>query len=471
MPVTTLCPKCVQAVSVPENLDPAAEVRCPRCEAQYTLSEALAAEAPRLIVLSVPATAAGDGELSDIISDAESGEGTLALADQDATVAEMPDWNLTSVGDSDAADQPTLQHEDGEAETSDGAEEGAEDISWETSADEGEEEPAGLFAASADTAVGTTVAASKTAKRTKRRGPGLATQVGGIVVFGFVGIVMGYLILKWMKAPAADEIDRAIASVVPWWGSKSSSTTNGDSNDGGGIVEIGSALGDPASKSAKPPIEPVKIDAPKEVVTQPAPPPVPPVEAPPAEIPFSGPLMAQQVTAAELESALSAASKKVGKQPKELAADEFIALCDLGHGVAVVEETADSSGGELRRSAALLLRQASPSARRGVIGIYTHKWLFDSRRNRPGVWMVGEVEKIQTLKTPKGNLVETVLAVRGKEQTAHISVLTIDRPDYQIGETAGVLGTIVNDPTKRLTWYTGDRPIVVLGGVAISLPQ
>jgi LSD1 subclass zinc finger protein len=43
------CPKCRKMVSIPAGVDPADRVRCPLCNAEYALSEALALAPPELI--------------------------------------------------------------------------------------------------------------------------------------------------------------------------------------------------------------------------------------------------------------------------------------------------------------------------------------------------------------------------------------------------------------------------------------
>jgi hypothetical protein len=52
------CPRCQKQVSVPTGVDATALVRCPICDAEYALSEALAWAPPALIPL---ASAAADG--------------------------------------------------------------------------------------------------------------------------------------------------------------------------------------------------------------------------------------------------------------------------------------------------------------------------------------------------------------------------------------------------------------------------
>ena len=54
MPAISTCPKCQRQVSIPAGVDSAAAVRCPLCNAEYPLSEALVLAPPELIpVVSV----------------------------------------------------------------------------------------------------------------------------------------------------------------------------------------------------------------------------------------------------------------------------------------------------------------------------------------------------------------------------------------------------------------------------------
>lgn len=49
MSTISSCPRCQRQVSIPAGVDSQAEVRCPLCDAEYPLSEALALTPPELI--------------------------------------------------------------------------------------------------------------------------------------------------------------------------------------------------------------------------------------------------------------------------------------------------------------------------------------------------------------------------------------------------------------------------------------
>ena len=52
MSFTSNCPKCQQPITIPDSVGPAALVRCPLCDEQYPLGEALALAPPALIVVA-----------------------------------------------------------------------------------------------------------------------------------------------------------------------------------------------------------------------------------------------------------------------------------------------------------------------------------------------------------------------------------------------------------------------------------
>lgn len=467
MAATTLCPRCSQAVSIPDVAELATEVRCPLCQAEYFLSEALPADAPALIVLGVPAIAMPD---FDDLHSGQSAPSEAAATEDGTGEASALDFSYVEADGSAVTSPSTLE----ESEATAAGSPSDSEASWNSHSEEESQPAEHSFSGAADDSVGTTVASSSTMPRKKRRGPGMVGRFVGIVVSGLVGIALAYLLIRWIKPSAAAEIDQNIAVYLPWWGSVVSSSVPSQQP---GIVppeKVGQNHGQlPAVKAPQP-----KMAVSEQQPEKPAPivpPPSPKPEEPPApaEIPFSGPVTAQKnVTPAELGAALSVAKEAVAKKPSEVSPEEFKALCDVGHAVVLVENPSGPQAGELRRTATGLLRSATAPSRREKLGYYAHVWLFDNRRppDRPGVWLVGRVEKIGTLKTARGNLVETRIAVRGSKETASISVLSVERPDYHVGDTAGILGTIVTEPSTHLPWYTGSEPRVVLSGVAVGLP-
>jgi hypothetical protein len=200
---------------------------------------------------------------------------------------------------------------------------------------------------------------------------------------------------------------------------------------------------------------------------------LPDAPAPPAELPFTGNLLGESVSPTSLDEAVSEANQAVGQKVEPLTPNEFMTLCDLGHAAAVVEDVASDKVVKLRGAAAALIRTAAPQPRRERIASFSYQWLFGKGRpeERTGVWLVGKVERVDKLSTPNGSLVQSVIAVHRQKETAKVTVLSVDQPKYQTGDTAAVLGTIVKQPSKKLPWYTGGEPMLVISGVAIALAE
>jgi hypothetical protein len=92
MPAISTCPKCQRQVSIPAGVDSAAVVRCPLCEAEYPLSEALALAPPELIPVvaaaSREAAPAWDIHHAALVA-AEGEEAQPAEEDEAAAVAQL----------------------------------------------------------------------------------------------------------------------------------------------------------------------------------------------------------------------------------------------------------------------------------------------------------------------------------------------------------------------------------------------
>ena len=78
MPILSNCPKCEQPVTVPDGVDPSGQVRCPLCDAEYPLSEAMASS------LSLD-------EVLDIV-----GEAALKEAEQQTAAAKAEEARLNA---------------------------------------------------------------------------------------------------------------------------------------------------------------------------------------------------------------------------------------------------------------------------------------------------------------------------------------------------------------------------------------
>ncbi|MGD0900865.1 MAG: hypothetical protein ABR915_23785, partial [Thermoguttaceae bacterium] len=102
MSLTSSCPQCQKQVTVPDGAAGDAIVRCPLCDAQYPLSEAMALAPPMLIVVTpaaVPAGAAAVESGLGVAVEAAPMPGEAALA---APIAPLDPWQM--VEEEEAAD-------------------------------------------------------------------------------------------------------------------------------------------------------------------------------------------------------------------------------------------------------------------------------------------------------------------------------------------------------------------------------
>jgi hypothetical protein len=92
VPMISTCPKCDRPVSVPAGVDSSAAVRCPLCNAEYALGEALTPPPPELIPLGLsaaqPSTAIADDVAAETTQPPEGLQHDSDVENEAAAVAE-----------------------------------------------------------------------------------------------------------------------------------------------------------------------------------------------------------------------------------------------------------------------------------------------------------------------------------------------------------------------------------------------
>ncbi|MEK6248291.1 MAG: hypothetical protein N2C12_08935, partial [Planctomycetales bacterium] len=148
-----ICPECEKKVGIPAGTHETAEVKCPGCEADFTLADLLPDDL-------------------EIVTIVDPGEGPVETPDaSDSDIGFVPD---------DFDDAPAFSFD-----TADSAE---------------------TAAVATDPATATEEKSGK--KKKKRRKVGLIGNMVGIVVFGIVGLGLGYGALKWLAPEKAKPIDK-----------------------------------------------------------------------------------------------------------------------------------------------------------------------------------------------------------------------------------------------------------------------
>jgi len=230
MPAVSHCPRCHVLVSLPSGVDPSARVRCPRCDEEFPLREAIDNGPPELIVVETgpsPAPSPQPATPGDAItpSDRVTPDG-WATSDDRAAPGDDNDQETGAVEDSRSSDGPlpiaSIAWDDAAGVEASRLEPAA-DVAPAGETVPGSGDPfdaqldatpeASLSAAMADppfalagalpaeplgSSDGPSLAVSA------RRGPSAFRTMVGIIGGGVCGLAIGYLVLLWIGGPPKD---------------------------------------------------------------------------------------------------------------------------------------------------------------------------------------------------------------------------------------------------------------------------
>jgi hypothetical protein len=377
---------------------------------------------------------------------------------------------------------------------------GTEEADRETDAD-----------AAAATAAGTATEMRKAPRKKKAKKLGIKTQLAGVVIFGIVGLGLGYGILKLIKPAAAKPFDDMIASaltpITSLW-SSGESAADGEGRESAPIddedeFKIGGALhedrqathddmdaladssgfefettstaSDGEDEQEGPGWSPEPDDQPSQPAGR-----------------FAALLDGQPDAAGVIESIDVADLQAAVDQTRVIAAEEggklsgqfYMGLCELGHKLAFAAAD-DAAATELSRTeAADLVRQLAPRRSQARLSGFGVDMLYSEKRPRDkkGIFLVGKTQLI----TQYGDLYATEIEVRkldkqsGQKTIKRVVVLSEERPELSVHEMAGVLGAVVRDPQAKLPGYDrlddafsrfqADDTLLVLAGSMTRLP-
>jgi hypothetical protein len=170
------CPKCQEQVSIPFGVEAEAMVRCPMCDAEYALGEALALAPPELIVVSPAART--NRPIEDAARVPSASEAKANESAEAAAAVAMP------------ADEPLFADEPAEADWT-----GQEPASGEESPDRCEEENEATAAAGPGSPL------PSAALRRQRRAPSGLRRLVETLVGAVVGLVIAYYALAICLGP------------------------------------------------------------------------------------------------------------------------------------------------------------------------------------------------------------------------------------------------------------------------------
>jgi hypothetical protein len=143
----------------------------------------------------------------------------------------------------------------------------------------------------------------------------------------------------------------------------------------------------------------------------------------------------------------------------------YSSLSSLGEALTFADQSSDGIKEQMKATSKLLEQIAKQSAKVETIGAVANKWisLGRERRGTNGICLHGVVKSVAA----NGELFETVVESNGQE----IGVVSmLDPSDFLIvGREVLILGAILDDPAKDLGGYKGDRSVVVLDGYHMSV--
>lgn len=512
------CPRCCEQVTVPESASREATVRCPLCQEEYSLAEALAQLPPTLIVVS------------DI------GQTHVpAIADEDDA-----DWSAMDLDDDDN-DEVALAPVGGASALA----------------------PFDFASGSATTGAKATASIrSNNRSRKPKSNPiksVLSIVIGGLMAFPIAQLILWYLPGDLKRDFGAGPIvAQYVPAIVPakFRGSQANVESNSetslqDSNVAGSGFNFGesdkfatspdnfgqneNANNAPANnrnKKSKANTELLVNEAASEDETmslddaatagadvfgaplevpglelgglpvldeprQPAPPeasPVETVDAPALDLPALGELPpaiqalkpevaglaagdvrnAPQVTADQVVTSFQAAlsgnlawDTDESSSPSGPIKREFYqSFSKLGEALTFADPSDEKVATQIEETGKLLHSLSSQPDKLKVIGDVANGWIaagYETRQTN-GVCLHGVVKSVESI----GNLFETTVESGGRQ----IAVVSKTDPAeyFAAGRQVLVLGTIVDDPAKNLGGYEGSRKVVVLDGYHVNVP-
>ncbi len=425
------CPHCGDEVRAPADADERAEVRCPLCKEEFVLGDALGDLPPLLEIVSTghqfTTTANGADGGFDFGEKSDSGGAATAVATTSSTT-------------------------------------------------------------SSTTARTSTKRARTPQRPQKSMGGEMVKIIGG----GVVGVTLAILILWWgfRKDPfqLGAPVSRIFPAIVPAelrGGAGKSSEENGD-NVGNFSMDSDIPFGAKPNGGAAQPRPPQGringgagnggagngggADPPKRR-TQTA----------PDEARSSGPQFIRVNGAPEYSSQiLSDAIKRVDNTTKrwvnrgELSSDErnsvarahYRALANLGESVTFVSH-ADAENVALVGRVKTILKKMDVDTLE-TIGAAAESWLAMESRESNGVALYGIVSRIEQ----QGEVFETLVKLKSVNQR-RVGVLSSSDPTehLDVGAQVIILGSIVKNPVDKIPAYRGLAPLVVVGGLPVSLPK
>lgn len=419
------CPKCKTEIGIPEGVDLSRRARCPHCKSEFTLREAIDSAAK-----------AGE-EVSDEKKD---------------STAERPSWKekLTKKWAAPVSDQ------------------GVPDPLANAERGTGTDEPW-------NTPEGKTQAA-----RRERKARNPVVELVKITLGGVLGLSIGYGILLWVfKTDPFDLAKYLPAVLVP----DAVKPAGAGRNGGGGNAaaapdQNGVAAGE---KKVDPFAQPKAGEQAKNDATSKRPE-LPPLQEPsePPEEDGEGPKNASVYMMADLVRGMADANDaqaaldiargaKAGSDPsasggvvnlKAAREHYYDRLAKLAEVVTLLPKSNDRAISRSTAAAMVIQGMAERTKLEELAALAAERMNSEDDAKR-GIVLAGTVKSVE----PEGEEFRTVIELTNQQTEA--PVISAEKPEVGVDDTAIVLGTVVKDPEHNLWHYTGHDKQVVWGGAIV----
>jgi hypothetical protein len=475
------CPRCQKSVSIPNGIDSDAVVRCPLCNAEYRLGEAIP---PVLVPVLVP-KAENSAPAAEATDD---GFITIPLEPGDELVESTETEDQLTIEPSSTEE---LSSENAEAETYGLAERPVDQTGEDSEKEEEESEAVAMIGR-----------VSKTAARPRRRQKSGLQKLIEVVTSGLAGLLMGYYALAFFYGPGLKSMGFPILTYLP--GIERLTTPPEKSNGSGENVKSPAdaskpkpANGNASPKTSDLPKEPPKTspEPPAQQASVEKPADQPPPNKAPSETMAPMPEVKETATPEVKEAAKEAkllrpklgtaeyvgprtpkltTSDQLGKALEEAAgkaedlasADAYESLCRLGETLAFVNgDAADTQLTDRIAAAKTTLETiAKQSEAFDKLAETANARIDTNAGQNVGVLLVGTVKSAAKQKQIYGAMVE----LAGQSKT--VSVLSNQESELKVDDKVVVLGIVVREPGANVVGYSGSKSAVVWAAMLVKVP-
>lgn len=460
MSIISKCPKCRQQVTIPDRVDPAGEVRCPLCEAEYPLSEAMAEVPPPALIPVGAALTHGPMPESDAVAEAPETE-------TEGPAGEGPAIDVWQKVDA-APEIDTGVVED----TPPGIDTGRTPVDSEAFAAFGEE-----GSQTAARTAGTAIARP----RRRRKEKSVPRHMIEALIGGVLGLCIGYYLLNFFGGKHHDYLGIYLPFVEHTQHNWPFSNDGGEDQSNAKSEEGKSNEKTPHKPKTKPEGQPKASQpaAKKNDTSQPKTPPVksrttesePELQPKPKPLPadYVGPRDPPCFTSDELGKALAAADEAIHgeKATGEMTAEAYQKFCRMGHVLAFVEEEGAQLADRKLAVEGLLEKIAAAPGQTTEAERLAAGLLEDEDSPQGGILLAGSAGPV--FPPGKLNLYGTALRLAGLQES--VSVLSQRALPFGQHDRVLILGSIINNPAENFVGYSGKRRLLVWAGTAAVVPK